>query len=61
MTSRSGFSDAADKNILVLKKSLETASTKYSEVKWDWQVCSGKMGFKPCWDWDLFTGNGKKY
>ena len=20
----------------------------------------GKMGFKPHWDWDLVTGNGKK-
>ena len=24
------------------------------------RFCHGKMGFKPHWDWDLATGNGKK-
>ena len=23
------------------------------------RFCPGKMGFKPRWDWDLVTGNGK--
>ena len=24
------------------------------------RFCPGKMGFKPHWDWELVTGNGKK-
>ena len=24
------------------------------------RYCPGKMGFKPHWNWDLVTGNGKK-
>ena len=24
------------------------------------RFCPGKMVFKPHWDWDLVTGNGKK-
>ena len=24
------------------------------------RFCPGKMGFKPHWNWDLVTGNGKK-